>query len=168
MRDTSQQGLVSQTAVLNRLVQLGFEVLVPWADHLGYDLAYYVETTERHFGFFVHRESQLVRIQVKTGRLTKDGTCIEFNTVSVTTNTKGSKHHKRGYVGKAEYFGVYVQDNGKTYIVAVNDAPQAGSMTLRFKDAGVIRSNGRQNWRVSYEEAVASGVKYNWAEDYEI
>lgn len=29
MRDTSQQGLVSQTAVLNRLVQLGFEVLLP-------------------------------------------------------------------------------------------------------------------------------------------
>ena len=37
-RDTSQQGLISQTAVLNRLVQLGFEVLLPWADHLGYDL----------------------------------------------------------------------------------------------------------------------------------
>ena len=37
MRDTSQQGLVSQTAALNRLVQLGFEVLLPWADHLGYD-----------------------------------------------------------------------------------------------------------------------------------
>jgi len=71
-------------------------------------------------------------------------------------------------VGKAEYFGVYVPDNGKVYIVAVNEAPQAGSMTLRFKNAGVIRSNGRQNWRVSYEEAVASGVKYNWAEDYEI
>jgi hypothetical protein len=53
-------------------------------------------------------------------------------------------------------------------MVAVNEAPQSGSMTLRFKNAGVIRSNGRQNWRVSYEEAVASGVKYNWAEDYEI
>ncbi|HZS75784.1 MAG TPA: group I intron-associated PD-(D/E)XK endonuclease [Ktedonobacteraceae bacterium] len=168
MKDTSQQGLISKTAVMNRLIQLGYEVLLPWADHLGYDLAYYVETTERHFGFFVHRESQLVRVQVKTGRLEKDGTCIEFNTVSVTTNTKGSHHRKRGYVGKAEYFAVYLLDNGKVYMVSVDEAPKSGSMTLRFKKAGVIRSNGRQSWRVSYEEAVASGVKYNWAEDYEI
>jgi len=29
-------------------------------------------------------------------------------------------------------------------------------------------SEGRQNWRVFYQEAIASGVKYNWAEDYEI
>lgn len=29
MKDTSQQGLISHTAVLNRLVQLGFEVLLP-------------------------------------------------------------------------------------------------------------------------------------------
>jgi PD-(D/E)XK endonuclease len=67
MRDTSQQGLISHTAILNKLVQLGFEVLLPWADHLGYDLAYYVTTEERHFGFFVHREARLVRIQCKTG-----------------------------------------------------------------------------------------------------
>lgn len=167
-RDTSQQGLVSQTAVLNRLVQLGFEVLLPWADHLGYDLAYYVLEEHRSFGFFAHQEAHLVRIQVKTARIAKDGTCFEFNTVSVTTNGKGSNHRKRGYVGKAEYFGVYVPDTGKIYMVAVNEAPQRGDMTLRFKNAGVIRSNGRQSWRVSYEEAVTSGVKYNWAEDYEI
>lgn len=147
-RDTSQQGLISQTAVLNRLVQLGFEVLLPWAGHLGYDLAYYVETTERHFGFFVHRESQLVRIQVKTGRLTKDGTCIEFNTVSVTTNSKGSHHRKRGYVGKAEYFAVYLPDNGKVYMVSVGEAPKSGGMTLRFKKAGLVRGNHKKTQTV--------------------
>lgn len=168
MSGTSQRGLMSHTAILNRLIQLGFEVLLPWADHLGYDLAYYITEEHRNFGFFVHWESHLVRVQCKTGRITKDGTCIEFNTVSVTTNSKGSKHRKRGYVGKAENFGAYVPDNGKIYIVAVSEAPQAGSMTLRFKNAGVIRSNGRQHWRVSYDEAIASGVKYNWAEDYEI
>lgn len=168
MGDTSQQGLVSHTAILNRLIQLGFEVLLPWADHLGYDLAYYVAEEHRSFGFFVHTESRIVRVQCKTGRIAKDGSCFEFNTVSVTTNGKGSNHRKRGYVGKAEYFGVYVPDNGKVYMIAVSEAPQAGSMTLRFKNAGVVRSNGRQSWRVSYEDAIRSGVKYNWAEDYEI
>ena len=59
-------------------------------------------------------------------------------------------------------------ENGKVYMIAVDEAPSKTDMILRFKSAGVIRSNGRQNWRVSYEEAVASGVKYNWAEDYEI
>lgn len=166
MRDTSQQGLISQTAVLNRLVQLGFEVLVPWADHLGYDLAYYVETTERHFGFFVHKESQLVRVQVKTGRLTKDGTCIEFNTVSVTTNTKGSHHRKRGYVGKAEYFAVYLPDNGKVYMISVDEAPKSGGMTLRFKKAGLVRGNHKKTYIVPYEEI--KDPRFNWAEDYEI
>lgn len=166
MRDTSQQGLVSQTAVLNRLVQLGFEVLLPWADHLGYDVAYYFETTERHFGFFVHKESRLVRIQVKTGRLTKDGTCIEFNTVSVTTNTRGSNHRKRGYVGKAEYFAVYLPDNGKVYMIAVNEAPRSSGMTLRFKSAGLVRGNHKKTYTVPFEEI--TDPRFHWAEDYEI
>ena len=166
MRDTSQQGLVSHTAVLNRLVQLGFEVLIPWADHLGYDLAYYVIEEHQSFGFFVHREAHLVRIQVKTARITKDGACVEFNTVSVSAGKRGNL--KKGYVGKDEYFAVYVPETGRIYTVPVYEAPKSTDMTLRFKNAGVIRSNGRQSWRVSYEEAVTSGVKYNWAEDYEI
>ena len=165
-RDTSQQGLISQTAVLNRLVQLGFEVLLPWADHLGYDLAYYLAEEHRSFGFFVHKEAHLVRIQVKTGRISKDGTCVEFNTVSVSAGKRGNL--KKGYAGKAEYFAVSVPETGRIYIVSVNEAPKATDMTLRFKNAGVIRSNGRRSWHVSYEEALKSGVKYNWAEDYEI
>jgi len=54
MGNTSKTGLIGQTAVLNRLVQLGYEVLLPWSQDLGYDLAYYVETEERQFGFFAH------------------------------------------------------------------------------------------------------------------
>ena len=80
MSNTSQRGLQGQTAVLNRLVQLGHEVLLPWSQDLGYDLAYYVETEERHFGFFVHKESQLVRIQCKVAWLSGDGSHFVFNT----------------------------------------------------------------------------------------
>ena len=157
---------MSHTAILNRLVQLGYEVLLPWADHLGYDMAYYIVEEHRNFGFFVHREAHLVRIQCKTGRISQDGTYLEFNTSTVSVRKRG--HNKKsGYKGKAEYFAIYSPDTGKVYMIAVNEAPD-GSMNLRFKSMGVIRSNGRQSWRVSYEEAVASGVKYNWAEDYEI
>ena len=123
MKDTSQQGLISHTAILNRLVQLGFEVLLPWADHLGYDLAYYVVEEHRNFGFFVHREARFVRIQCKTGRVTKDRNCFEFNTVSISAGKRGNL--KKGYMGKAEYFAVYLPENGKIYLIAVNEAPEA-------------------------------------------
>lgn len=98
MRDSSQIGLISHTAVLNRLVQLGFEVLLPWADHLGYDLAYFITEEHRNFGFFVHQESRLVRIQIKTARLSQDGTYLEFNTASTVSARKGNR--KNGYDGK--------------------------------------------------------------------
>ena len=75
---------------------------------------------------------------------------------------------KKGYAGKAECFAVYVPETGKVYLVSINEAPKATDMTLRCKTAGVSRSNGKQNWHVSYEEALISGVKYNRAEDYEI
>jgi hypothetical protein len=166
MRDTSQKGLISQTAVLNRLVQLGFEVLLPWADHLGYDLAYFVTEEHQTFGFFVHRESYLVRVQVKTAWLSKDGTCLEFNTSTVSVRKRGA-NKKSDYRGKAEYFAIYSPDTGKVYMLAVDEATKY-NMSLRFKSAGVIRSNGRHSSRVPYEEAVSSGVNYWWAEDYEI
>jgi hypothetical protein len=165
MKDTSQTGLVSLTAVLNRLVQSGFEVLLPWADHLGYDLAYYATEEQRNFGFFVHCEAQFVRVQVKTGRLTKDGNCIRFNTMSVTANRRGV-NVKKTYVGKAEYFAVYLPDNGKVYMIAVVEAPKCSEMTLRFKHAGLVRGNHKKTYTVPYEEIL--DPRFHWAEDYEL
>ncbi len=52
-------------------------------------------------------------------------------------------------------------------MISVNQAAD-GDMNLRFKSAGVVRSNGKQSRRISYEEALGSTVKYWWAEDYEI
>ena len=102
MGDTSKQGMISQTAILNRLVQLGYEVLLPW-----YDLAYYIETEERHFGFFVHKESQLVRVRCKTARLSKDGGSLIFNTSTASFGGPGVwKKKSSGYRSRADWFGV--------------------------------------------------------------
>ncbi len=165
MRDTSQQGLISLTAVLNRLVQLGYEVLLPWADHLGYDMAYYVVEEHNNFGFFTHYESRLVRVQVKTGRVTKSGACIEFNTVSVTANRRGI-NLKKTYVGEAEVFAVYIPNNGRVYMVSVDEAPKGTDMTLRFKSAGLIRGNHKKTYVVPFEKI--RDARFNSAEDYEI
>ena len=148
MRDTSQKGLISHTAVLNRLVQLGFEVLLPWADHLGYDLAYLVTEEHRNFGFFVHRESHLVRIQVKTAWISKDGTAIEFNTSTVSAGKRGNK--KSSYEGKAEYFGVYSPDTGKVYMVAVAEAAKS-NMTLRLRENAYVYAGTLVKWAKQYE-----------------
>lgn len=64
--NTTRNGLIGQTAILHRLVQLGYEVLLPWSPDSGYDLAYYVEKEEQQFGFFLYTERQLVRVQCKT------------------------------------------------------------------------------------------------------
>lgn len=164
MSDTSQRGLMSHTAILNRLIQLGFEVLLPWADYLGYDLAYFVTEEHRNFGFFVHQENHLVRVQCKTARIISEGRCLEFNTLSNMSSKRGNK--RVGYDGKAEYFGVYSPDTGKVYMIAVNKAPKGGSMVLRFKSAGLVRGNHKNTHLVPYEEI--TDPRFHWAEDYEI
>jgi hypothetical protein len=152
MGDTSRQGMISQTAILNRLVQLGYEVLLPWSSDLGYDLAYYVEKEERHFGFFVYKESQLVRIQCKTARLARDNAYLVFNTSTVSMGGAGMwKKKKSGYRGRADMFGVYCPDTGKVYMLSVWEASAASEMRLRLLPS---KNNQEQ------------GVK--WARDYEI
>ncbi len=81
--DNIERGVRGETAVLNCLVQKGFEVLIPWGGRKRYDIAYFVTDEHRNFGFFVHHESYLVRIQVKIGRLTSDESGIDFNTKGI-------------------------------------------------------------------------------------
>ncbi len=127
----------------------------------------YVTEEQRHFGFFVHRESRLVRIQVKTGRLKPDGGSFIFDTQSIHHKNR-TENVRGGYVGSAEYFAIYLPDNGKVYMIAINQAPKS-DMELHFKSAGV--NFGGRHGRMShytYEEALAMQFTVYWAEDYEI
>lgn len=151
LHNTSQHGLEGHTAVLNKLVQLGFEVLLPWGEHLGYDLAYYETSEERHFGFFVHQDSYLVRIQCKVAWLSDDGNYLIFNTSTVSAGGRDKwKKKKTGYEGRAEYFGVYSPHTHKIYRVSVSEAPGASSMRLRLQPA---KNNQEKNvkWASNYE-----------------
>lgn len=163
--NTSQRGLMSHTAILHRFVQLGFEVLLPWADHLGYDLVIYVPEEPQNFRVFAHmEEGQVVRVQCKTARLEKDGRRFAFSTVS----TSPGKHsnHKRTYIGRAKFFAVYLPDNGKVYMIAVDEASTSSDMVLRFKSAGLVRGNHKKTQIVPYEEI--KDPRFHWAEDYEL
>ncbi len=156
--DTTRRGLVGVSAVMMRLVELGYEVLLPWGEGLPYDLAYYWETTEHHFGFFKHIESGLARIQVKVAWLSKEGDAILFNTAASPMKQNG-KWKRTGYAGRADWFGVYSPDTRKVYMVSVKEASK-GNMKLRLYTAEGERLISAQQ-RDAY--------KYTkWAKDYEI
>ena len=146
MGKTQDTGLIGQTAVLNRLAQLRYEVLMPWADYLGYDLAYLIDKEETHFGFFKFRTVEVVRVQCKTAWLSKDGSYIAFSTATLTHRlTK-----KKNYHGVAEWFGVYSPDTGKVYMLAVAETGKGSEMKLRLHPT----KNNQEKY-------------VNWAKDYE-
>ena len=70
-KDPARIGLTAHTAILHKLVSVGFEVLQPLNDDLRYDLAYFWEET-----------GELIRIQCKAGRYDSDKGCIYFNNFS--------------------------------------------------------------------------------------
>src|SRR5438128_1625237 len=91
-KDAARIGLIAHTAILHKLVSRGLEVLQPLSDDLRYDLAYYWEET-----------AELIRIQCKAGRYMSEIGCILFKNFNITGGCTG----RRGYIGDAEYFGVY-------------------------------------------------------------
>ena len=70
--DTARKGLATHLAVVQHLIELGFEVLQPVGNHLRYDLAYYVPAS-------AGKRAQLIHIQCKTAQLSRDKTCLLFN-----------------------------------------------------------------------------------------
>lgn len=151
MGNTTRNGLIGQTAILNRLVQLGYEVLLPWSPDSGYDLAYYLEKEEQNFDFFVHQENSLIRVQCKVAWLSKDGNYLNFNTSTVSAGGREMwKKKKSGYEGRADYFGIYSPDTGKIYMISVAEAPKTSSMRLRLQ---APKNNQEKNvkWASNYE-----------------
>jgi hypothetical protein len=142
--DTARKGLVTHLAVAQRLVELGFEVLEPVGNHLRYDLAYYIPAS-------IGEKAQLVRIQCKSARLSKDGTCLVFNAYNLGGE---GRRQKRGYRGDAEYFGVFSPDTRTIYMIHVDECP-IGETALRLEFTGKQGKN-------QYSEGV------RWAKDYEI
>lgn len=107
MSNTKDIGDISEAKILARLVELGFAVLSPFGDNKRYD-------------YVIDRDGKFERIQVKTGKVSADGSVISFPTSS------SQNHVGRGrvsYVGQIEHFGVYCPQNDSCYLVPVDVAP---------------------------------------------
>jgi PD-(D/E)XK endonuclease len=133
--DTARKGLATQFSVALELVEKGYEVLQPLED-LRYDLACYIPSEDRW-----------IRVQCKTAWLSKDQSCLVFN----TSNIPGGRGKRKSYQGEVEYFGVYSSNTSKAYLVPVDDVPYVSRATLRLKS-----TKNNQEKRVI------------WAKDYEL
>ena len=134
-KDPARIGLTAHTAILHKLVSMGFEVLQPLSDDLRYDLAYYVEET-----------AELIRIQCKAGRYNSNTGCIVFKNF----NKSGGRGERRSYIGDAEYFGVYCAELNRVYLVPIDIVPYASEVGLR---AQPTKNNQQKKviWAKDYE-----------------
>ncbi len=133
---TTRKGEITESAVLARLIQLGYRCLIPWGHDNRYDIA-------------IDDDGKLVRVQCKTARYTEEGGCLEFNTDITYARVGGKPHIRKGYKGEADYFGVYSPDTGKVYLVSVDDTPSSGA-TLRLHPSKNNQQKGVR-WAQDYE-----------------
>jgi hypothetical protein len=98
-RNTKRIGDISEARVLAKLVDAGYEVLIPFGENHRYDLV--IDDGER-----------LSRIQVKTGRL--HGGVIAFSCASSHAHRHG---RSRPYFGEVEFLAVYCPQTDKVYLL---------------------------------------------------
>ena len=114
-------GRISETAVIKRLLELGFEVLLPYSSTAVHDLAYFSPPRKKLFGGTAG-PGMIMLVQVKTAQVIENGKYLTFLT-SRNTRTNGKRNKRRSYVGEIDEFMAYSPETGKVYVVAVHEAP---------------------------------------------
>jgi hypothetical protein len=125
---TATRGNAAEAAVLNALVQRGFDVLQPFGGGQPYDLVLHVTG------------NVVLRVQCKMG-WPKDG-CLIFNR---RTTDHGRGRHS--YVGLADIFGVYFPPTQSVYLVPIDAVPDTEGR-LRLEPT---RNNQRRRVRLAAE-----------------
>jgi hypothetical protein len=114
-------GRISETAVIKRLLELGYEVLLPYSSTVAYDLAYFSPPRKKLFGGTIG-PGMIMLVQVKTAQIIENGKYLTFLT-SRNIRTNGTRNKRRSYVEEIDEFMVYSPDTEKVYSVAVHEAP---------------------------------------------
>ena len=127
-------GTRSEAAILLRLIELGYDVLVPHGVNHRYD-------------FVIDQGDCFLRIQCKTGRL-RNGS-IFFNPHSIRSNTK--EVLIRSYVGEIDHFAVYCRETDGVYLVPCEHTSR-GPNALRIAPPA-NNQRRRIRWAAEYELA---------------
>jgi hypothetical protein len=111
MPNTKDIGDTSESKVLARLIELGYEVWTPFGENTRADL------------IAEEPDGTLHKIQVKTGRTKQDGRVIEASLDSSYRDASGTR--KETYSkSEVDVFGIYCPDNDGYYWVEFSEAPQ--------------------------------------------
>lgn len=113
LRDTKRIGDASEIAVIYALHRAGYRVAIPFGENNRYDL-------------IIEKEGTLSRVQVKTGRLRRG--VILFHPYSSHIHRNGVSC--RVYAGEIEYFAVYCEQMGSTYLIPISDVATSGSLRV--------------------------------------
>lgn len=132
--NSKQIGNITEIQVMLGFLQLGYNVLTPYGDCERYDFVVYVN-------------GKFVRIQVKTSKLSEDGTKFSFNTAS-THYVNGKCVHDTYTKDDIDYFATVY--DGQVYLIPVEEGSNR-SKSLRLEPT----KNG-QTQRIT------------WAKDYKL
>jgi hypothetical protein len=130
-------GELSEAIIRAKLLEVGFDILIPSGDNLRYDLV--IEDADGSFW----------RIQCKTGR--SNGEYISFAPASLYYHTRAGRttHGSRSYHAQIDYFAVYCPETRGVYLIPVEDTGSS-QMNLRLVPA---RNKQEKNirWAREYE-----------------
>src|SRR5216683_1191567 len=130
----------SQAYIIAKLLDVGYNVLIPYGDNTRYDLV--IEDADGKFW----------RVQCKTGWLENNAAYIEFATASTYYHTRAGRtgHGRKDYRGQIDYFAVYCPETKGSYLVPVDHVGKTGGF-LRLQPT---KNNQEKNVR--------------WVKDYEL
>ena len=108
--NSKNKGLISESKISTRFLELGYIVLKPMGDNARYDLV-------------IEKRGEFFRVQCKTARTSGNGS-IKFNTVSVVSKAGGVQVTKP-YNEEADFFAAYSPDTRECYLVPVEKAAKS-------------------------------------------
>jgi hypothetical protein len=134
--DTISRGNAAEAAVLAALIYSDIAVLTPFGGGTPFDLAAVMPP-----------DGDLVRIQVKSGRLRKG--CVEFNT-RATDHGNGPQR----YDGKADVIAVHLPEPDSVFVVPVDEC----GTTKGYLRLDKPRNNQQRRIRFAADYTLASWI----------
>lgn len=133
MRDTSSIGQIGEVAVMQRLIQSGWRVLIPYGNVAPYDLV-------------AEKQGSFVRLQVRTTR------CSE-GYVSVNCRMKNNRQHVQP--DEFDYLVVYELNGNAAYVISRTEITGRAVLHIRLLPAksGQVRgTRPAQDYRERWDK----------------
>jgi PD-(D/E)XK nuclease superfamily protein len=127
----------STLAIMSALQECGYALYLPFGENTRCDL-------------IVERQSNLIRIQCKTGRL-REG-AIRFAVCSCYGHHRNPETARRSYQGQVDFFAVYCPETRSVYLIPIEDVPLKVAAYLRVHPP---RNNQRRRIRMAADYEIA-------------